>query len=204
MRITVIGSTGQTGGHVLHQGRERGHDIVAFTRRPEELADRGQLAGVFAGDGRDADALRPALTGSDAVIAIVGAGSRNGPHHAAEVAGALAGAMAQARVRRLVIVSAYPVVGRRPRVPLAIIRRVFGPVYADLRAMEAIVTGSALDWTIIRPVRLNDGPRTGQVTMTGGDLRRVPAVSRADLAQILLDRAEASTPAGEALNLAGA
>ena len=92
------------------------------------------------------------------------------------------------------IVSAYPVVGRRPRVPLAIIRRVFGPVYADLRAMEAIVTGSALDWTIIRPVRLKDGPRTGQVTLTGGDLRRVPAVSRADLAQILLERAEASDP----------
>lgn len=49
-----------------------------------------------------------------------------------------------------------------------------------------------------------DGPRTGRVTLDAGALRRVPAVSRADLASVLLDQAQAPGAAGGALNLAGA
>jgi len=201
MRITVIGSTGHTGRHVLDQGLGRGHEMVAFTRRPETLPDPSEVT-VVSGDGRDRATLSTALTGSSAAIAIVG-GGRGGPHHAAAVATALVAAMTQAGVRRLVTVSAYPVAARRPRIPVAIIRRVFAAVYADLAAMEEVVTASGLDWAIVRPGRLTDGPRTGRTTLDAGELRRVPAVSRADLASVLLDRAQAQGTGGGALNLAG-
>ena len=77
MRITVIGSTGQTGRHVLQQGSERGHAMVAFARHPETLPDRSAVT-VVSGDGRDPTALTSALAGSAAVIAIVGAEGRRG------------------------------------------------------------------------------------------------------------------------------
>lgn len=201
MQITVIGSTGHTGRHVLDQGRERGHAMVAFTRRPAALRDPSVVT-VVSGDGRDPAALSAALTGSAAAIAIVGNG-RSGPHHAGAVATALVAAMAQTGVRRLLTVSAYPVAARRPRIPVAIIRRVFAAVYADLAVMEEIVAASGLDWAIIRPGRLTDGPRTGRGTLHRGDMHRVPAVSRADLASVLLDQAQAPGTAGRALNLAG-
>ncbi|MEV6864151.1 hypothetical protein AB0M44_24480 [Streptosporangium subroseum] len=39
MRITVIGSTGHTGRHVLIEALRRDHQGVAFTRRPARSAD---------------------------------------------------------------------------------------------------------------------------------------------------------------------
>lgn len=202
MRITVIGSTGQTGREVLAQGGERGHAMVAFTRRPQALNGAAPAA-VVTGDGRHQADLAPAVAGSDAVIAIVGSGGRAGPHDAAAVAAALVPVMRDAGVRRLVTVSAYPVAARRPRIPLAIIGRVFAATYADLAAMEAIVRDSGLDWAVVRPGRLTSGMRQGRVRLAEGDLARVPAVTRRELASVLLDRAEAETGGG-AVNLAAA
>jgi putative NADH-flavin reductase len=37
MKFTVIGSTSPTGLHILELGIKRGHEVVAFTRRPQQL-----------------------------------------------------------------------------------------------------------------------------------------------------------------------
>jgi uncharacterized protein YbjT (DUF2867 family) len=59
--------------------------------------------------------------------------------------------------------------------------------FADKERQEALVAAGDLDWTIIRPARLTNGPATGR-------LRAQPclpvtirdSISRADLAQFLL------------------
>jgi uncharacterized protein YbjT (DUF2867 family) len=68
MRIVVLGATSRTGLQLLAQARRRGHQIVAFTRRPEALPDSAALAAVVRGDGRDPGALTGALAGADAAI----------------------------------------------------------------------------------------------------------------------------------------
>ncbi len=64
----------------------------------------------------------------------------------------------------------------------------------DKEAMEALIRASGVDWTIIRPPALTDGPRTGTYR-TGTDLkiRLTSRISRADLADFALR--EAATPA---------
>jgi uncharacterized protein YbjT (DUF2867 family) len=61
-------------------------------------------------------------------------------------------------------------------------------VSADMRAAEAEVTHSGLDWTIMRPPRLTDQPATGKYrTALDANLPRGYTLSRADLAACMLD-----------------
>jgi putative NADH-flavin reductase len=60
-------------------------------------------------------------------------------------------------------------------------------VVADHEAKEAIVRESGLDWTIVRPPRLTNGPRTGAYRAGEHIEARatVPAISRADVAHFM-------------------
>lgn len=203
MNVTVIGSTGRTGSQVLAEGRRRGHRMTAFTRRPETLAAPENLAAVVAGDGRDPEAVRRAVRGADAVISIVSAPGRGGPHQAAAVARVLTTAMAELGVRRLAVTSAYPIVAERPRVPMAVLRWLFRQAYADASEMERIVMGSDLDWTVVRLGRLTNGPARGGTRTTPGQLDRTAPISRADAAALLLDVVADPATARTALNAAG-
>ena len=54
--------------------------------------------------------------------------------------------------------------------------------------MEAAVKASGLDWTIVRPPRLTNKPRTGRYQIaTNAPLRRGWSIARADLADYILN-----------------
>lgn len=203
MRITVFGATGRTGRHVLAEGARRGHRITACTRRPDSLTDTSALAAVVSGDGRDPEAVGRAVAGAGAVIAIVSAAGRKGPFQTAEVAKVIIDAMTRAGVRRLVTTSAYPIVGERPRLAMALLRRLFAASYADHAEMERLVAASDLDWTVARLNRLLDRPAQGGVHVTTELLDRPRSITRADVAVTLLDLVEADTYAGTAVNVRG-
>jgi uncharacterized protein YbjT (DUF2867 family) len=204
MRIVVLGATSRTGLLLLAEAQRRGHQVVAFTRRPEALPDSPALAAVARGDGRDPGVLAGALAGADAAISLLPGGGRADPHLASTAARALVTAMTRAGVGRLVVVSAYPVAGDRPRLAIWILRRVLATPYADVAQMEQIVTASDLDWTIARLNRLTSKPSTGAITTSAGLLARPRPHSRADTAAVLLDLAERPAPARAAVNVTGA
>jgi uncharacterized protein YbjT (DUF2867 family) len=203
MKLTVFGSSGRTGSHVLTQGIQRGHRITAFTRRRDAPPCASELAAVVHGDGRDPEAVTRAVTGAEAVIAIVSAAARAGPHQTAEVAEVIVAAMTAAGARRLVITSAYPIVGDRPRIPIAMLRLVLRASYADLAQMEQVVSASDLDWTIARFNRLLDKPPRGEVIISRDLLGKPAGLTRADAALALLDLAETGTYARSAANISG-
>jgi uncharacterized protein YbjT (DUF2867 family) len=59
--------------------------------------------------------------------------------------------------------------------------------FADLAMMEDVLRDSGLDWTVVRPPRLTDGPVTGAYrTAYGQNLRRGLLISRADVAHFML------------------
>ena len=110
-----------------------------------------------------------------------------------------------AGVRRLVVISAAPVrvvpSTHRPHPPRydpgddllmrhllsPLIRRVFGPVYTDLAAMEDLLRDGSLDWTSIRPPRLTNGPFTGTYrTAIDRNLPHGLTISRPDVAHLML------------------
>src|SRR6059058_6076278 len=202
MNIVVIGSTGRTGRLVLEEGIRRRHAMTAFTRRPDALADIAGLGMVIRGDGRNLEDIRRAVRGQDAVISIVAPEGRGPTTVVSDVASAELTAMREAGVRRIVTVSVSAIEGRRPWILINLVRWLLRKPYADFARMERLITSSRVDWTIVRPPYLSNGPRTGRVrTQVGGkDLPHGPYhISRADLAATLVDLAEDSQHVGEVL-----
>jgi putative NADH-flavin reductase len=197
MKLLVIGSTGRTGKHVLEQGVRRGHEITAFSRRPQELDGFKGLKGVIHGDGLNLDDLCRAVQGQDAVISAAGSSG---------IARNLIVAMHQNGVHRLVMTSSRSVVATRPRLPVALAWLIFREPYADLARAEGMLEVSRLDWSIVRATMLTDKPFTGQVHIdfeanaTGGDW----SLTRADYAMTLLDVVENPAMIGKALGVCGA
>ncbi len=200
--IVVIGSTGRTGRLVLDEGLRRGHSMTAFTRRPDSLAGIRGLKAVVRGDGRHLEDVRGAIAGQDAVISIVASEGRGPTTVMSDVTRAELQAMREAGVHRLVTVSVSAIEGRRPWVLINLVRWILRKPYADFGRMERLITSSSVDWTIVRPPYLSNGPKTGRVrTQVGGkDLRHGPYhISRADLAATLVDLAEDSQHVREVL-----
>src|SRR5437867_6419431 len=200
--IVVVGSTGRTGRLVLDEGLRRGHSMTAFTRRPDGLVGVPGLRAVVQGDGRNLDDIRRAVAGQDAVISIVVSEGRGPTTVMSDVTRAELDAMRESGVRRLVSVSVSAIEGRRPWILINLVRWILRKPYADFARMERLITSSRVDWTIVRPPYLSNGPRTGRVrTQTGRkDLPHGPYyISRADLAATLVDLAEDSQHVGEVL-----
>jgi putative NADH-flavin reductase len=202
-KLTVFGATGRTGRQVLVQGAERGLEITAFTRRPELLLTIAALQAVVEGDGRNPAAVSRAVDGADGVILIINGGGRRDPHLATNVARTVVAAMTEHRVRRLLVTSAYPIVGDRPRLPMTMLRLLLATQYADVATMEDVVSHSGLDWTIVRLNRLTSRPANGRFEVSRELFARPRAISRADVAAVLLDAIADPALARTALNVSG-
>jgi putative NADH-flavin reductase len=197
MRILVIGSTGQTGKHVVQQGLKRGHAITAFSRRPQLLDNIQGLSSIIHGDGHNLADIRKAVQSQEAVI-VSGGDS--------EVARNVIIAMHEAGVRRLVMTSSRSIVATQPQWLIALVWIIFRPFYADLARAEGMIEMSGLDWSVVRGTMLNNKPGKGQVhidfepNQTGGDWQ----LPREDYAMTLLDVAENPNLIGKALGVNGA
>jgi NAD(P)H-binding len=88
------------------------------------------------------------------------------------------------------------VMGAGPRLLFRFFRTVavpnLGRVGKDLKAMEEALAASGLDWYALRPVKLTDGPFTGNVQAC--DRFTMKSISRADVAWQILALAEDPAP----------
>jgi uncharacterized protein YbjT (DUF2867 family) len=205
MDIIIFGANGQTGRLLAGQALAAGHRVVAATRRPDDFPLSDPKLTVAAADVRDPATVTDLVAGVDAVLSTLGVSFTREPVNTYSVGTAnIVAAMQASGVRRLAVVSstgAYPT--RRTEFPLAlkvfepIITRTIGKtVYDDMRRMENIVHGSALDWTIVRPSGLFDLPtptdyHAGEVDPIGGFTARI------DLAHYLLTLADDSATVGK-------
>ncbi|MFI5795319.1 NAD(P)-dependent oxidoreductase [Streptomyces sp. NPDC051677] len=193
MKFTVFGATGGIGRELVRQALDAGHEVTAVVRDPAGLAVTGARLEVVRADLTDPEALRPAVTGRDAVLSGLGARRRKDAGVAARLTRTVLSALEAEGVRRLLVVSAGPI-GPEPEGDGALDRTVRGivsaalkDVYADLREMEAELARSATDWTTVRPPRLQDKPVTGAYrTVVGGFPRKGRFIGRADVAHAML------------------
>jgi putative NADH-flavin reductase len=191
-KILVLGATGGTGQQVVSQALQHGYAVTALVRRPERLTIRSDRLRVVAGSlPDDRQALAEAMRGQDAVISALGLGHvlKSGGLIARSMP-AIVRAMESDGVRRLIFTSAYGVGATHKDVPLLpriLIRMLLRDLYADKEAGEEELRRSTLDWTLVYPVTLTNGPHTGRYRV--GEhlrLRGLPRVSRADLADFLV------------------
>jgi putative NADH-flavin reductase len=221
MKLTVFAATGGIGRHLLDQALAAGHDVTAVVRDPGSLPGRVRVATVPDLAAADPVALEPALAGADAVLSGLGPRTRSDAGVASRGTRAIVQAMRATGVRRVVVVSAAPVATvaspGRPHPPrhdpgegfvtrhlaTPLLRAALRDVYADLALMEDVLRDSGLDWTVVRPPRLTDGPMTGAYrTAEGRYLRRGLLVSRADVAHLMLAVLDRPGTVGQALGVA--
>jgi nucleoside-diphosphate-sugar epimerase len=195
MRIVILGANGPTGRLLTGQALTAGHRVVALTRRPAEFPLRNPSLDVVGGDVLDGGAVDSIVEGSDAVLSTLGAPFSKEPVevYSRGIENTL-DAMKRYGVPRLVVVSSGAVTGEDEptggflfnRVLQPYVTRVIGKtVYDDMRRMEAMVTSSDTDWTILRPSGLYDVPNVTEFSLTEG---RGPGqfTSRTDLAAAML------------------
>jgi putative NADH-flavin reductase len=149
---------------------------------------------VVQGDPLDAQALGAALAGHDAVLSALGPPGPGKTTIAGDGAKSAVAAMKATGVRRLLIVG-VAVLFEDIGVLAAVLRRtLLRNVAHDSAEMERIVNASGLDWTIVRPPRLTNGPLTGSYAIADDDLPEgatgAATLSRADLAHFLLNELE--------------
>lgn len=192
MKITVLGASGRTGRMLVEELTRRGHDVTAVVR---DATRASQGPHLVAGDARDPKVLEQALAGADAVISAVGPTGKKDNVHAA-MAAALVPAMRAAGVRRYVGVggAGMDVPGDRKRARDKLITRgvhlVAPSLVGDKNAELAVWRDTDLDWTIVRPPRLVDGPATGRVEHDPHTSTASVRLRRADLAAFLADITE--------------
>lgn len=195
MRILIIGASRGIGRAALRQALDEGHDVRALARRAALIPPEKRL-GIVAADATDARAMRAALDGADAVIQCVGAGRRVPLVPVRVFSGAtrvLVDEMARAGIPRLVAVTGFGAGDSRGRLTLperGLHRLLLGPVYDDKDRQEVIIRTSPLDWLIVRPTFLTNGPRTGRYrVLIDPRAWRNGLISRADVADFLVREA---------------
>ena len=109
MKIAVIGASGRTGRIVVKDALARGHQVVAITRTEGVSEPDDDNVITARADVRDADALRRALVGADAVISALGVGTSRAPMdvYSTGVRNTL-GAMGSNGAATLTVISAVP------------------------------------------------------------------------------------------------
>ena len=192
MRLLVFGASGKAGHELVREAIDRGHTVTAFVRTPGKLKISGPSIRVLEGNVADSAAVAGAIPGHDAVVSALGV-SKPLTHDADVIAGIrnIIGAMEDHGVRRLIYLSFIGV--RESRAAVGFVLRYIAPLplrheIADHEVKESLIRSSRLDWTIVRPPKLTDGPPTGDYR-SGDDIstwKPVPMLSRSDVAQFVL------------------
>lgn len=213
MRITVFGASGGIGGHVTALAAQHGHQVRSVYRTEPQAPPPGRAEILLTPDIFDPAFAARAVRDADVVVSAAGPNfaTRHNPRTAMtsppdlhqRLARTLITAMRDTAPRaRLICVStasmgpADNVMGPVPRLLFRFMRTIavpnLGRVGKDLRGMESELAASGLDWHALRPVKLTDGPLTGNVQAS--DRFRMKAISRADVAWHILAVAEDPSP----------
>jgi len=194
--ILVLGATGGTGRLIAREAQARGYKVTALVRSAEKAGDL-KGARLVTGDARDANALRTALKGQDAVISALGtpASPFREVTLLSSATRALVEAMKAEQISRLVAITGIGAGDSRGHGGFVFDHLIYPlllrHVYADKDRQEAIVRASGLDWVLVRPAVLNDKAGRGDVraledlsSFHGG------TISREDVAQFAVAQVE--------------
>ena len=197
MKLLVIGATRGIGRSLVEQGLAEGHAVTVLVRDPGRLTADHERLNVIKGDIRDTAAVGRAVKDQEAVCITIGIAPTRKPVSVfSEGARNVVAAMTDGQARLLVSVTGIGA-GDSKNHGGFFYDRIFNPlllktIYEDKDRQEALVRASELEWIIVRPGFLTDGPLTGSYrAFTELEGVRAGKISRADVAHFILTEIKA-------------
>ena len=207
-RILIVGATGGTGRELVRQALERGYSVTAFVRNPARLPIQHPQLTVKQGDVLDYASVEAAVRDQDAVVSALGHKRFFYPNRIqSDGISNILRAMKAHGVRRLICETALGLgdsVGRLGPVATLFAVPVILPFYFwDKARQEQLIAASDREWVIVRPATLNNEPARGSYRHgpEAGSFWGVPRISRADVADFMLEQLTSNTYLGRAPGL---
>jgi uncharacterized protein YbjT (DUF2867 family) len=211
MKILVLGASQGTGALCVKAALAKGHTVTAFSRTPTKLDVTHPALTKTAGDFHDAASVRSAVAGHDAVIICASPTSlgaiKDKPDYFSRGTKHCIDAMKEHGVKRLVVLTAHGVAETRAVASwfqrTFLIGGLLKGFFSDHDVQERLTRESGLDYVIARPTRLTNGKAKGKYVRTA-DIVSVPgSISRADVADFLVEACESTAWVGKGVQLGG-
>jgi putative NADH-flavin reductase len=187
MNVVVFGASGRTGRLVVEQALAKRHAVTAFVRSAAAFVEQPPSLRVVVGDALDDSAIEAAVTGQQAVVSTIGPNSNRPDNIGSESTAKIIAAMKRQGVLRLLCITSADDVDAGFLFERMVKPLFLRHVFADKAAQEMSIFKSGLDWTIVRPPILRDGPRTGAYRLAiGATPQGGWRVSRADVADFIV------------------
>ncbi len=133
--------------------------MVAFGRSALD-AEADPSLHVLIGNPLDAEALASAVRGQEALLSALGTRGLRRTSVRTDAARAEIEAMQRTGVRRLLVISSSLVDAKSGWLSVLLARTLLRHIRNDQRAMEELVVQSGVDWTVVRPALVGNGPLT--------------------------------------------
>jgi len=194
VKVLIIGATRGIGLKLLEQAFDRGHTVTALVRKPQRLKKIDEKVKVIKGDILDRVSVEAAMEDQDAVCCCIGIGPTRKPVTVfSEGMKNVVSSMKMHGVKKLISVTGIGAGDSRNHGGF-LYDKIFNPlflktIYEDKDREEALIKKSEVDWIIVRPGFLTNGPVTEDYRIIT-DLRGVKAgkISRADVAHFILEQ----------------
>jgi putative NADH-flavin reductase len=195
MNLLIFGATGGTGRAIVAQALEQGHGVTAFARNPAAITTTHENLAVVHGDILDYASVERAVKGQDAVLSALGTKAIKRNTTISDGTRNIITAMEKYGVKRLVFESSLGIGDSKPQrrllpLPYSIIVMplLFRNLFQDKETQEGYIMQSTLEWVIVRPAVLTNGPRTGvyRSEFSATDSSIKAKISRADVADFML------------------
>ena len=167
-KVLIIGASRGIGLETVKAALQAGHSVRALARSARRIPVDHPKLEKMAGDTLEMATVKRALTGIDIVFQSLGVSVGleiilKPTRFFSKATRVLVTAMEEAQVKRLICVTGFGAGDSRGRggfLYSAAFHLLLGRVYDDKDVQERIVRRSKLDWVIVRPVILTDGPKT--------------------------------------------
>ncbi|MBT7451283.1 MAG: NAD(P)H-binding protein, partial [Rhodospirillaceae bacterium] len=187
--VLVFGGTRNTGLEIIKILAARGDSVTAFVRPTSDVSALNDLGvTLFEGDALDADSVRAAFDAESYGAVISSLGSTRGDSPVDDVGTINVAEAAKATgVDRILMVSSIGAGESKGALPFYV-RWILGSALERKTTAENHLMASGLDYTIIRPGGLGEGPasETGQL-IEGSEIFAFGQISRAEVARLLVE-----------------
>jgi len=207
VKILIIGGSRGIGKAMVESSVRRGFDVTVLARYPEKIDSEVHSLSIVKGDVLEKEDLNRVIPGQDAICSCIGVPiTFKQVSLFSRAAKNIVEVMAHQGDQKLIAVTGIGAGNSKGHGGFlydSIFKPIFlSTIYKDKDREETIIQSSNLDWLIVRPAGLTNGPQTGNyrtfVNLDGVTAKRI---SRLDVAHYILNQIEEPSDFGKAVLL---